>query len=67
MGFESWPQDILRKTAASFLAQHHQNVPTVAMMLGNSERILKKNYLDMITAERDCKKFWALKPNGGAK
>jgi integrase len=62
MGWESWPQDILRKTAASYLAQHHQDVPAVALMLGNSERILKKNYLDMVTAERDCKKFLALKP-----
>ncbi|MBM3836129.1 MAG: hypothetical protein FJ403_23280 [Verrucomicrobia bacterium] len=56
-----WHQDILRKTAASYLLAFHRNAHDVAQMLGNSARILEENYKDIVAPE-DCKRFWALTP-----
>jgi len=57
-----WHQDILRKTAASYLLAFHRNAHDVAQMLGNSARILEKHYKDLVTPE-DCKRFWYITPS----
>jgi integrase len=57
-----WPQDVLRHTAASYLLCHHKDAPAVALMLGNSVRILELNYKTPV-AEKDCKAFWSLTPD----
>ena len=65
-----WPQDVLRHTAGSYLLALHKNAHEVAVMLGNSARILERHYKDLVN-EKDCKAFWALIPQavkkGGAK
>jgi len=56
-----WPQDVLRHTAASYLLALHHDAPKVAKWLGNSVRILEKNYKTPVN-EADGKRFWALTP-----
>lgn len=61
MGWESWPADILRHTAASYLLAHHQDAGKVAMNLGNSAGILFRHYRELVTV--DAVKAWlALTP-----
>ncbi len=57
-----WPQDVLRHTAASFLICHHKDKAKVAIMLGNSERVLESNYKTPVP-EKECRAFWALTPD----
>ena len=57
-----WEQDILRHSAGSYLLALHKNAHEVAVMLGNSARILEMHYKDLVN-ETDCKRFWALTPS----
>ncbi|MEI8289588.1 MAG: hypothetical protein WCH99_08940 [Verrucomicrobiota bacterium] len=59
LGFDKWPQDILRHTAASFLIALHNDTAKIARELGNSPNILLTHYVVPVTKE-DCKKFWTL-------
>jgi integrase/recombinase XerD len=52
LGFKSWPQDILRHTAASYLLARHQDAGKVAMMLGNSADILNQHYKELVPVEK---------------
>jgi integrase len=61
LGFETWPQDCLRHTAASFLLAKHRNAPLVANRLGNSPSILLRHYQELVTSE-DCLAFWSITP-----
>ncbi len=61
LGFETWPQDVLRHTAASFLMALHKDVGRVATMLGNSPDILLSHYHEPVSAA-DAKAFWAVSP-----
>jgi integrase len=54
-----WPQDVLRHTAASYLLAKHKDAGKVALMLGNSPRVLLTNYRNLVT---DWRKFWAVRP-----
>lgn len=45
LGMKVWPQDVLRHTAATALLEKHQDAGKVAHWLGNSERILTRNYI----------------------
>ncbi|MDE2099454.1 MAG: tyrosine-type recombinase/integrase [Patescibacteria group bacterium] len=58
LGFERFPQDVFRHTAASFLIELHNDVAKVARMLGNSPHILMTHYAVPVSAA-DCKKFWS--------
>ncbi len=51
MGWEEWPADILRHTAASYLLAHHQDAGRVALNLGNSPGILLRHYRQLVTRE----------------
>jgi hypothetical protein len=53
-----WHQDILRKTAASFLMAKYQDAQKVSEWLGNSPNILKKHYRNLKTPE-EAALFWA--------
>jgi integrase/recombinase XerD len=48
---DTWPQDILRHTAASYLLARFQDVGKVAMMLGNSASILNQHYKELVQVE----------------
>jgi integrase len=61
-----WAQDILRHTAGSYLLALHKNAHEVAVMLGNSARILERHYKNLVN-ETHCKAFWALTPQAIAK
>lgn len=64
MGWERWPHDLLRHTAASYLLALHRDAGKVAMMLGNSPSILLNHYHELVSPE-DCAEFWKL-ANGEA-
>jgi len=62
LGFESWPQDCLRHTAASYLLAHHRDAGKVAYQLGNSIKILETHYKGLVM-RNECSEFWAFKPD----
>ncbi len=59
MGWDEWPADILRHTAASYLLAHHQDAGKVALNLGNSPGILLRHYRQLVTRE-DAARWLAL-------
>ena len=61
LGFETWPQDCLRHTAASFMIAQHRDAGFVADCLGNSPGILLRHYRELVSAE-DCAAFWSISP-----
>jgi len=61
LNLDSWPQDTLRHTAASFLLAKHGDIGRVATELGNSPRILRQHYLELVSEEESAK-FWNLMP-----
>jgi len=61
MGWNEWPQDVLRHTAASHLVALHQDVARVALVLGNSPGVLLTHYRNLVTPE-ECAEFWMIKP-----
>lgn len=56
LGFEKWPQDILRHTAASNLLAFHQDAGKVANFLGNSAGTLLRNYKALVY-RKDAQKW----------
>lgn len=56
LGFETWPQDCLRHTAASYLLAHHKSAEKVALILGNSAGVVHRHYKSLIT-EDDASRF----------
>ncbi len=59
LGFKAWPKDITRHTAASYWLASDGSAAHVSEMLGNSERVLKRDYKALVTRE-EAKEFWAL-------
>lgn len=59
---ESWPQDVLRHTAASHLLALRKDAAAVALELGNSAAILLRHYRALVT-ESENSRFWSLIPN----
>jgi integrase len=57
LGYERFPQDVFRHTAASFLLELHEDVAMVARMLGNSPHILLTHYAVPVS-KTDCERFW---------
>src|SRR5207253_9206777 len=58
----SWPQDVMRHTAASMLLAAKRNRALVAEELGTSAEVIRKFYRHPITrGQRE--KFWALRPS----
>ncbi|HZV36069.1 MAG TPA: hypothetical protein VFB72_15950 [Verrucomicrobiae bacterium] len=63
LGFEKWPQDILRHTAASNLLAFHQDAGKVAKFLGNSPATLLKDYADQLLEREEAERFMKLLPS----
>jgi integrase len=61
LGFEEWPQDILRHSAASYLLSQEKDAAKVALWLGNSPKILLGHYHEMVKPE-DVADFWQIRP-----
>jgi integrase/recombinase XerD len=57
LGFKTWPPDLLRHTAASYLLGLHNDAGKVAMMLGNSSAVLLTHYHQPVTADA-AERFW---------
>lgn len=57
LGFDHWPKDIFRHTAASYLIALHENVDRVAKDLGNSRKVLLTHYHEPVTKEQS-ELFW---------
>lgn len=58
----SWPQDILRHTAASYWYAHSRDAAQVASDLGHSPAILLKHYRELVS-KHDADRFWAITPD----
>ena len=57
----SWPQDVMRHTAASMLLALKRNRALVAEELGTSVNVLRRHYRQPIL-KADAALFWALRP-----
>lgn len=57
LGLKTWPQDLLRHTAASYLLALHGDAGKVATMLGNSSSVLLSHYHQPVR-NGDCGHFW---------
>ena len=57
LGFKAWPKDITRHTAASYWLASGVSAATVSEMLGNSERVLKRDYKALVTRAQ-AEEFW---------
>lgn len=57
LGFKVWPKDITRHTAASYWLASDGSAAHVADMLGNSERVLKRDYKALVT-RAEAVEFW---------
>lgn len=61
LGFDAWPQDCLRHTAASYMLALSQDAARTAMQLGNSAKILLRHYWQVVSKET-AQRFFALGP-----
>lgn len=61
MGWDAWPRDKLRHTAATHWLAFNQDAKSTAFQLGNSETVLYQHYRQVVTQEQ-ARKYWALKP-----
>jgi integrase len=57
LDFTAWPKDITRHTAASYWLASDGSAAHVADMLGNSERVLKRDYKALVT-RAEAVEFW---------
>ncbi len=55
--------DLLRHTFISMLVGAFRSVGDAALQAGNSEAIIRKNYLD-VTTKVEAEKFWRIVPGG---
>lgn len=61
LGWERWPQDIIRHTAASYLLATLKDAQRVSLDLGNSPKILLNHYNNLVMPD-DARAFWELTP-----
>jgi integrase len=61
LGFEKWPQDITRHTAASYWLANTQDAASLAESLGHSVDVLKRHYRAIVTKE-EAQRFWSITP-----
>ena len=60
LGWPKWKQDVTRHTAASMWLAYSGSAAAVALALGHSESILRKNYLALVT-KAEAERFWRLR------
>ena len=61
LGFEKWPKDVTRHSAATYWLAETGNAAQIASALGHSENVLRKNYMALVT-KNEAQAFWRLKP-----
>ena len=61
LGFEKWPKDVTRHSAATYWLAETGNAAQIASALGHSENVLRKNYMALVT-KNEAQEFWQLKP-----
>lgn len=61
MGWNEWPADILRHSAASYLLARDRDAARVADALGHSPAVLFRHYRELVSPE-DCAAFWSIRP-----
>ena len=62
LGWKAWKKDVTRHTAASMWLASCGSAAAVAVALGHSESILRKNYMALVT-KTDAKRFWSILAN----
>lgn len=62
LGFNKWPQDCLRHTAASYWIADVKDAGKVANELGTSAGILLKHYRELVTSD-EADRVWGMVPN----
>ena len=62
MRLKGRPQDIQRHTAIAYWVAECRSAGEVALEAGNSERIIKRHYLNMVTRE-SAERFFAIQPS----
>lgn len=50
-GFDEWPRDVMRHSSISYLVAKLQQIGQVALWHGNSEHVVKKHYLELVTVK----------------
>ena len=61
LGWKQWKKDVTRHTAASMWLSESGSAAAVSTALGNSESILRKNYMALVT-KTEAQAFWQLLP-----
>ena len=56
-----WKKDVTRHSAATYMLATSGSAAAVATTLGNSETILKRHYLALVTRAQ-AEAFWAVQP-----
>lgn len=59
LGWDEWKQDVTRHSAASYWLSTSGSAANVATALGNSESILRRDYMALVT-KADAEKYWAI-------
>ena len=61
LGWPTWKQDVTRHSAATYMLATSESAAAVANTLGNSESILRRHYLALVTRPQ-AEAFWAVPP-----
>jgi len=59
---ETWPDDCLRHSFATYWLQVHRDAPALALEMGNSVDIILERYSKVLDDPQDAEKFWAVLP-----
>lgn len=62
LGLTEWPHDVCRHTFGSYFTELHHDVAKTSLEMGNSPKIVLRNYRELVTPEA-CQKFWSLTPD----
>jgi integrase len=62
LGFDKWPQDVLRHTAATYLLAATQDMAKVSLWLDHSPGVMMRHYRELVTREA-AEKFWSIRPS----
>jgi len=61
LGYKVWPHDCIRHSFCSYGLRYTENAAKVALQAGNTERVLFRHYLKLVS-KSDAAKFWNIFP-----
>ena len=61
LGWPTWKQDVTRHSAATYMLATSESAAAVANTLGNSDSLLRRHYLALVTRPQ-AEAFWAVPP-----